>query len=105
LKGVLASGSCDPNDYKYLMHYGQDYFSHYAQGYRWKWGNPEGVCGWTGPGHLCNSNPYDPNNPDNDEISWFMANQWTEEWVKKIMDACAGKSGLSICKCIPANID
>jgi RHS repeat-associated protein len=47
------------------MHQGQDYFSHYSDGWRWYLG-----------GHIWMSKV-----PDMDYLDWREANEWTKKWV------------------------
>lgn len=59
-----ALSLCNNNLFERYMHQGQDYFSHYAQGYRW----------WTG-------HPSGGRSPDNDDSAWQDAQIWTYNWV------------------------
>ncbi len=58
------------------MHRGQDYFSHYAKGYRWA---PFRILKNLGFGHI-----FDFNAPDEDVRAWQLAQQWTNKgWLKQ----------------------
>jgi RHS repeat-associated protein len=67
-----ALSTCDFKNYQYLMHEGQDVFSHYAQGYRafapWNSTRCLGMFG-----HWCNREA------DNNRPMWILANFWTKE--------------------------
>jgi len=59
----------DRDAFQRAMHRGQDYFSHYKKGYRWK------PFGWTkckGLGHMTHGTK-----PDEDLQAWLEAEQWT----------------------------
>lgn len=75
-----AIASCQKEKFQRAMHRGQDYFSHYAKGYRWMprtWGKR---C--LGYGHAC-----DGTKPDEDPVVWNSAEIWTKarirEWDQK----------------------
>jgi hypothetical protein len=65
----------DNVEFARAMHRGQDYFSHYSKGYRWKplrhWKN-------LGFGHM-----FDGTKPDQDINAWNQAEKWTKKWVGK----------------------
>jgi hypothetical protein len=93
-----AIGACDAEMYERAMHRGQDYFSHWAKGYRFAPWEPWLPCG--GWGHLCDMDP--PVNPDYDANAWAEANDWTvifiNEWHRdccKACDSCAWVQRLS----------
>ncbi|UCE66515.1 MAG: RHS repeat-associated core domain-containing protein [Candidatus Zixiibacteriota bacterium] len=57
-----------------LLHQGQDYFTHYGKGYRYKKG-----------GHVWDSikGYFTGNDPDVDDEAWLRANAWTIWWVNQ----------------------
>jgi len=76
-----AINSCNEDAFQRAMHRGQDYFSHYSKGFRWKPGT------WTkglGLGHLF---PLIGVSPDSDRDAWKAAAKWSQErlneWNKK----------------------
>lgn len=57
------------------MHRGQDYFSHYSKGYRWK---PLRVLKSLGLGHM-----FAGTKPDKNLNAWEKAEEWTKKWLKE----------------------
>jgi RHS repeat-associated protein len=80
---AAAINSCNKNDFERSMHRGQDFFSHYQAGYRWKpfrwWKN-------MGFGH-----GFDGTEPDHNEVAWKQAEQWTKGHLKEWIDRCSCK--------------
>jgi RHS repeat-associated protein len=76
-----AIASCRKEAFERAMHRGQDYFTHYAKGYRWKPGDKKLPC--FGFGHTCMGTL-----PDEDDAAWAQAESWTKKWVKKMLDNC-----------------
>jgi hypothetical protein len=77
-----AIATCDEDAFKRAMHRGQDYFSHYSRGYRWK---PGSWIRCLGLGHLCPL--VDPIAADRDKVAWKKASDWSQnrlnEWNAK----------------------
>jgi len=76
-----AIASCRKEAFERAMHRGQDYFTHYKKGYRWKPGDKKLPC--FGYGHTCIGTL-----PDEDNVAWAAAESWTKKWVKKWLDNC-----------------
>ncbi len=76
-----AIASCRKEAFERAMHRGQDYFTHYKKGYRWKPGDRKVPC--FGYGHICIGTL-----PDEDDIAWGKAESWTKKWVKKWDNNC-----------------
>ena len=76
-----AIASCNKEAFERAMHRGQDYFSHYKKGYRYKPGNRNVPC--FGYGHTCIGSL-----PDQDDVAWAEAESWTKKWLKKWYDNC-----------------
>ncbi len=71
-----AIAVCNKESFERSMHRGQDYFSHYAKGYRWA---PFRILKNLGFGHI-----FDFNAPDEDVRAWQLAQQWTNKgWLKQ----------------------
>ncbi|UCE67509.1 MAG: RHS repeat-associated core domain-containing protein [Candidatus Zixiibacteriota bacterium] len=69
---MIAIADRDLVLFESLMHQGQDYFSHYSQGYRWY------PTSWNDlPGHA-----EDGTMPDRNIAAWERANCWTTRWVE-----------------------
>lgn len=71
-----ALSKCDFKAYQYLMHEGQDYFTHYSKGFRW----------WTA-GHIFAF----PGVADRDPYAWGKANNWTKTWFNAWVEKCQCK--------------
>ncbi|MEQ1714943.1 MAG: RHS repeat-associated core domain-containing protein [Hyphomicrobium sp.] len=95
--------NCDVNRVQRLMHQGQDYFVHYAKGFR-KWTGhvrPEiQGRGWhnlaPAPGVEIPLFPetlaIEPGHRfDHDDYAWTDASTWTQKWVDKWSDCGCGK--------------
>jgi hypothetical protein len=65
----------DKKAFQGAMHRGQDYFSHYSKGYRWK---PFRHLKNLGFGHM-----FAGTKPDEDMQAWNQAEEWTKKWLKK----------------------
>jgi len=72
-----ALDKCNFKEYQYLMHEGQDYFSHYSKGYR------------APVGHAWDSMTF--RSPDNDIKAWLDADRWTKKWADKWAEKCERK--------------
>ncbi len=80
---AAAIVKCCIESFSRAMHRGQDFFSHYDKGYRWKPGDATLKC--RGYGHICNSKA------DEDPVAWYFAERWSEGNVKKWKCACGGR--------------
>ena len=78
-----AIAACDRDAFQRAMHRGQDYFSHYRKGYRWK---PVGCWKNLGFGHA-----FDGSAPDIDIEAWSFAETWTRIWLMRWNDKCRCK--------------
>jgi RHS repeat-associated protein len=78
LDRILNSGNgCNSfQEYEYLMHEGQDYYSHYKKGY-------SGFFARYFLGHALAGH-----GPDNDNNAWLEANEWTKIWADKWAKKC-----------------
>jgi hypothetical protein len=65
-----AVANRDRDAFQRLMHQGQDYFSHYDQGFRWY---PQWDHGW---GHIDAGTM-----PDRNIEAWSRADEWTRGWI------------------------
>lgn len=74
-----AINSLNKDAFERAMHRGQDYFSHYAKGYRWDPQNGKF-------GHL-----QDGDAPDKDKRAWSNAEEWTKKWLDKWNEAVKRK--------------
>ena len=74
-----AINSLNKDAFERAMHRGQDYFSHYAKGYRWDPQNGKF-------GHL-----QDGDAPDKDKRAWSKAEEWTKKWLDKWNEAVKRK--------------
>ncbi len=81
-----AIAVCNAEEFARSMHRGQDYYSHWAKGYRWDPGNKKWPC--DGYGHACNGFIPGREDPDADDVAWQKAEDWTKEWLKKWDDKC-----------------
>ncbi len=76
-----AIANCSSNDFQRAMHRGQDYFVHFAKGYRWMpfryWKN-------LGFGHF-----FDGFSTDNDDAAWRRAEEWTKIWLNRWHEKCS----------------
>ncbi len=81
-----AIDACNVEEFPRAMHRGQDYFSHWAKGYRWDPGNKKRHC--NGYGHACNDFMLKREDPDADDVAWQKAEDWTNGWLKKWDDRC-----------------
>ena len=73
VKAAIESGNKDM--FQRAMHRGQDYFSHYSKGYRWK---PFRCLKNLGFGHL-----FAGKKPDQDISAWNKAEEWTKKWLSE----------------------
>jgi len=71
----MAIEKCNKDEFERAMHRLQDYYFHYAKGFRWK--PSEGKFG----------HPFKPK-ADNDPVAWARANQITEKCVKEWEARC-----------------
>lgn len=72
-KAAIEAG--DNIEFARAMHRGQDYFSHYSKGYRWK---PFRAWKSLGFGH-----GFAGTKPDQDINAWNKAEEWTKKWLSK----------------------
>ena len=87
-KDVMEAIEAGDNvEFARAMHRGQDYFSHYSKGYRWK---PFRTWKSLGFGHI-----FAGTKPDEDLVPWEKAENWTRKWVGKWNDK---NTSLSCCK-------
>jgi hypothetical protein len=90
-----AVESCSKKAFERAMHRAQDYFVHFAKGYRWDPGNSSLPCnGW---GHAC-----DGTKPDHDAAAWNDANNLTDAWLNRWLANCCVKCGT--CKWIKRSV-
>ncbi|MEW6601012.1 MAG: RHS repeat-associated core domain-containing protein, partial [Nitrospirota bacterium] len=78
-----AISSCNKNAFQRAMHRGQDYFSHYSKGYRWK---PFSRNRGLGLGHMFPL--IDPTAPDRDREAWNNASKWSQDQLNKWHNKC-----------------
>ena len=75
-----AIANCDSNDFQRAMHRGQDYFSHYRNGYRWA---PFQTWKSLGFGHL-----FAGHTPDQNVNAWNDARDWSEGQLNRWSENC-----------------
>jgi hypothetical protein len=74
--------NCDMREFELLMHQGQDYFSHYSKGYRTHMFHGLHPRHW-GPGHM-----FAGHAPDEDNVAWEKADQWTRSMLARWEAQC-----------------
>ena len=83
---AAAVNSCDKEGFERAAHRGQDFFSHYSKGYRWRpfrWRKSLGI------GHIFPL--ININLPDQDRGAWKKASEWTMQRLNEWNNNCGCK--------------